>query len=148
MKTTLFSVFCFFCLSLSAQQALKEKFDACSTTNFSPETTSIIAKIDNKELVNVIFQSLDSQAQSMIEGYLLLQIVVGEDGHSCLQSMENKTNIPSDQMKIKSTIDSKLVWEKPSKAVSTMVLVVIGKNGVAVKRFGSTGKGWQLIIVN
>jgi hypothetical protein len=146
MKATLFVIFCFICAGMDAQHVLPEKFSNCNVTKFSLETDSIVAKVDNKQLVNLIFRSLDAQAWDSIEGYLLLQVVVGLDGRSCLLSLENKTNIPTNQTNLKSVIDSELVWQKPPRITSAMLLVVIGKNGVAVKRIGSNGKGgWKVL---
>ncbi|MBP1616258.1 MAG: hypothetical protein H6Q14_85 [Bacteroidetes bacterium] len=146
MKARLLILFYCICASMNAQQVFSEKFSNCNVTAFSLETDSIIAKVDNKQLVNLIFESLDAQAWDYIEGYLMLQVIVGLDGGSCLLSLENKTNIPTSQMNLKSVIDSELIWQKPSCITSAILLVVIGKNGVAVKRFGSNGKGgWRIL---
>lgn len=146
MKVTLLLLFCCISAAINAQRVFPEKFANCQASPFSFETDSIVAKVDNKQLVNLIFQSLDTQARASIEGYLMLQVVVGLDGRSCLLSLENKTNIPTSQTSLKSVIDSELVWQKPSRTTSAILLVVIGKNGVAVKRFGADPKGgWRVL---
>lgn len=147
MKKLFFTLFIAgFVVTSHAQTVFKTKFTPCSETKFIFEENTILAKTDNKELVNLIFQSMDEEAAKRIEGHMLLQVIVGLDGRSCLLSMDNQTNIPTEQMKIKDQLDSKLVWQNSNQVLSAVLLVVINKNGVAVKRFGKNGKGgWQVL---
>jgi ligand-binding sensor domain-containing protein len=129
-----------------AQDIFPEKFEGCNTDQFAIESEVTTAKIDNQELIRVIQREFDSKTKRNIIGYLSLQVIVNLQGESCLLSIENKTNVKTSKLNLKSNIDNNLKWEKPEKKVSAIFAMKFSRNGIAVKRLGvNANVGWHEI---
>ncbi|OWW24540.1 hypothetical protein B4Q04_14580 [Zobellia sp. OII3] len=125
------------------QNIFTEKFDLCNTTYFETESDSVLAK-PISDFVNVIATNLNDDKVKTIRGILSLQIIVDEDGRSCLLSVENNTNIETDELFLKTSIDDNLLWHKLNRQVSVIVAIKFYGNEVEIKRIGiSKEKGFH-----
>lgn len=119
-----------------AQNIFPEKFDNCSTDRFALESDTIIAKVDDEDLINVIMKSFDNKTRARVRGTLSLQIIVDLQGNSCLMSLKNDTNIRTKNLNIKPYIDKELKWENGNGKVAAIVVYRFEDSGVKFKRLG------------
>lgn len=129
-----------------AQNIFDEKFEGCNTESFSTEKDSIEVKSTDKDLVFVLAKNLEQESIKKIKGLLSCQIIVDQNGKSCLLSVNNETNIPSKELNLKEIIDQNLNWEKPTEKTSVIVAIMFYGKSVEKKRIGiSSAKGFHLI---
>lgn len=145
-KAAIIFFLAFYSLTGTAQHIYPEKFTGCNTDHFALEGDSITGKIDMKYFLKTILSGIDSKSREKLSGILSLQIVVDTDGHSCLISIENETNIPTTKLNLKATIDNSLIWQKPGQKVSPMLMLKFNPVSVQYKRIGLNGKKGMHII--
>jgi len=110
------------------------------------ESKVITAKIDNEEVIRIVRDGLNRKTLSKIKGQLFLQIIVNLKGESCLLSIKNETNVKTNKLNLKNTIDNNLKWEVPEKKVSAIFVLNFGQNRMEIKRLGMNSKiGWHEI---
>lgn len=136
----------FYSLTANAQNIYPEKFAGCNTDRFALEKDSIRTKIDMKYFINTLLSGIDAKNREKLSGALSLQIIVDTDGHSCLISIENETNISTDKLNLKATIDNSLIWQKPKQKVSPMLMLKFNPVSVQYKRIGMNGKAGLYLI--
>lgn len=136
---TFLFLFILFSQSIYSQHLFDKKYHGCNTNVFALESDSVTAKVSDNEIMRIIANSIDAKSISKIRGGLLLQILVNEDGTSCLLSLENKTNIKTKKLKIKESIDNQLKWSPIDKKVAAIVSVKFINQGIGIKRLGFNG---------
>lgn len=143
----LISIVTFFIgITVQAQNIFRENFQGCNTDLFALESDTTIARISDDDFISIVIGSFDKKTKQKIKGTLSMQIIVDLDGKSCLLSIDNKTNISSSKLKIKNTIDSYLIWNKPTKKVGAIVVLNFSDNKISLKRLGMNGYiGWHEI---
>ena len=129
-----------------AQNIFDEKFEGCNTDRFATEKDSIEVRETNKDLVYVLANNLETENVRKIKGLLSFQIIVDLNGKSCLLSIDNETNIPTEKLNLKEIIDNNLNWEKPTEKTSVIVAIMFYGTSVQKKRIGmSSEKGFHPI---
>lgn len=146
IATVLF-LFSVFFLELKAQNVFPEKFEGCDTKMFALESDTTEARICNRHFMDVFMESLSEEVKNSISGRLGLQIIVYKDGSSCLLSVDNGTNIPTNQLIFKESIDNELNWEAPSRIVSAIVVINFEQAATRIQRYGNNSKrgGWHVL---
>lgn len=141
MKWTL-SIISFLLLQshLFSQNIFEEKFSGCNTDHFVMESDSISVRIKDPKLLEILAKNFDKEVVEKIKGDLSLQILVDLQGNSCLLSIENKTNIPTNQLHIKEIIDNKLKWHKPSEKTSPILAIRFYGDAAGIIRMGLGGE--------
>lgn len=129
-------------LSLEAysQNLFPEKFSGCNTDQFALESDSATARMDHSELISVITSGFSEEVKNQLKGVVSLQIIVDLEGKSCLLSVKNDTNTKTKKLKLKDTIDSKLLWQKPTKKVAAVIVIKFDSTVIQLKRLGTNGK--------
>jgi hypothetical protein len=144
MKRLLPLLILLICSIAHAQHIFPEKFFRCNADRFALEHETIIARIDQKKLIEVIRNGIDKTPKPKVWGRLSLQIVVDLEGKSCLLSMYNQTTLLPAQFDLKKDIDDNLVWEKPAQQVSVLVVLDFYGRRTTVKRIGfDADTGWH-----
>jgi hypothetical protein len=134
----------FICSITHAQHIFPEKFFVCNTNPFVQENGTIIARINNKKLIEVIRNGIDKTPKPKVWGRLSLQIVVDPEGKSCLLSMYNQTTLLPAQFDLKKDIDDNLVWENPAQQVAALVILDFYGRRTTVKKVGlDANTGWH-----
>ena len=128
-----------FSLHGKAQNIFPEKFTGCNTDHFSLEHDSIEVKKSADELLNGITQHFTPETKKKIRGELKLQVIVDLNGNSCLISVENKTNMTTSELDLKTNIDKNLIWDKPTEKVSPLIVLNFKKGTILIRRFGLDG---------
>lgn len=129
-----------------AQNIFDEKFKGCNTDRFATEKDSIEVREIDKDLVYVLANNLEIENVRKIKGLLSFQIIVDLNGKSCLLSVNNETNIPTEKLNLKEIIDKNLNWEKPTEKTSVLVTLMFYGTSVEKKRIGmSSEKGFHQI---
>ena len=129
-----------------AQNIFDEKFEGCNTDRFATEKDSIKVRETDKDLVYVLANNLETENVRKIKGLLSFQIIVDLNGKSCLLSVDNETNIPTEKLNLKEIIDNNLNWEKPIEKTSVIVAIMFYGTSVQKKRIGmSSEKGFHPI---
>lgn len=136
----------FFFSNLNAQNIFPQKFSGCVTDHFSIESDSLIGKTDIKNFVKVLILGMDEETKKYLSGTISLQIIVDLEGNSCLYSMENMTPFQISALNLKKSIDEKIVWEKPSRKISPLIVLKFKKNSILYKRIGFNAKRGRHII--
>ncbi len=135
--------------NLNAQQIFPEKFEDCKAAAFRLESDSMIAKITDKEFIDIISSGFTHKIKRKIEGSIALQIFVDLEGNSCLLSVDNKTNFSTSKLNLKRTIDDKLHWRKLKENISAIIVLKFQDNLVSLKRLGNNANaGWYEITDN
>ncbi|TGD82918.1 hypothetical protein [Hymenobacter wooponensis] len=122
------------------QNLFPEKFKGCVTDQFSLESDSISAKVDNQTLIAIVTHALNEEETKSAIGTLALQIIVDRNGQSCLLSVKNDTNLKTKKLRLKENIDSRLLWEKVDNKVAAVVVLRFSSGTISVKRLGMNGK--------
>ena len=65
---------------LNAQHIFSEKFKDCNTEQFSLESDTTNARIDDNKFIDVVTSGFGEIIKSNISGKLLLQIIVDKEG--------------------------------------------------------------------
>ncbi|MEL7146608.1 MAG: hypothetical protein AAFO69_09595 [Bacteroidota bacterium] len=121
------------------QHLFEKKYNGCDTKKFSLESDSAIAKVSDNEIRKVIVSSVNPKSINKIYGDLLLQVLVSEDGSSCLLSLENRTNVKTKRLNLKEAIDHQLKWGSIDKKVAAIIAVKFGNQRIDIKRLGLNG---------
>ncbi|MCP4456572.1 MAG: hypothetical protein GY816_00870 [Cytophagales bacterium] len=121
------------------QHLFDEKFTNCITDTFKLESDSVTAKVADDEIMRIIANSMDEKSRTKISGDLLLQILVLEDGSSCLLSLGNKTNINTKKLNLKTALDEQLRWNPIDEKVAAIVSVIFVNQMIGIKRLGFNG---------
>ncbi|PJJ59074.1 hypothetical protein [Hymenobacter chitinivorans] len=133
-----------FCLLLATssygQNLFPEKFKGCNTDQFALERDTVTAKTDTQALLTLVTSALSTAEAQKLRGTLLLQIIVDNDGNSCLISLQNETNVRTSKLRLKENIDGKLHWEKSRAKVAAVVLLKFEEGTTTLKRLGMDGK--------
>jgi len=146
LDKTLFLLFFSISFGNQAQNIFDEKFEGCNTDRFSTEKDSIEVIETDKDLIYVLANNLDKENVKKIKGLLSFQIVVDLNGKSCLLSVDNDTNIPTEKLNLKEIIDKNLDWKKPTEKTSVIVALMFYGTSVEKKRIGmSSEKGFHPI---
>lgn len=146
MKIWLLIIFLIFQVRVYSQELLPEKFAACDAPSFLLESDTTVARISDDKLIAIIVSGFEKNVKTKIAGVLQMQIIVDSNGNSCLLSIKNKTNIKTEALNLKNTIDQKLKWNRPMQGVSTLVVLYFEATQISLKRFGySSEYGWQEI---
>ncbi|GAB5524117.1 MAG: hypothetical protein Roseis2KO_19890 [Roseivirga sp.] len=120
-----------------AQHAYPEVTNNCYLDQFTLESDSIIAKIDNAKIIEAVTQGWDDKMKSKIEGVLGLQILVDNRGNSCLISYRNDTNQKTKKMNIEANVNDNLKWSRQSIKVSAIAVLEFKDGEITVKRMGT-----------
>lgn len=141
-KVLILSSIIFFAIATEAfsQQLFAEKFSGCNTERFGLENDTATAKIDQSILIKTITGGFREKDKNKIRGTLSLQILVDTLGNSCLLSLKNDTNIKTNQLKLKETVDQQLKWQKLKEMVSPVIVLRFEENEIKYKRLGMHGK--------
>lgn len=146
LSITIFLLLFSISFGVHAQNIFDEKFEGCNTDRFSTEKDSIEVKETDKDLVYVLANNLEEENVKKIKGLLSCQIIVDLNGKSCLLSVDNDTNIPTEKLNLKEIIDKNLNWEKPTEKTSVIVAIKFYGTSVEKKRIGmSREKGFHQI---
>lgn len=104
---------------VNSQNLLEETFKGCDTEKFVIESDSIsIHPIE--DFLDVFSENIDIEIIKEIQGVLFLQILVDKEGKSCLISVDNQTNVPTNQLYLKEMVDERLFWQRPKEKISVM----------------------------
>ncbi|MGY0391691.1 hypothetical protein ACW5R3_03885 [Bizionia sp. KMM 8389] len=140
-----FTLMMLFINNCFSQSIFKTSFEGCNTDYFNIESDSIVAVTKN-DIIKVLANNLDEQVISGIKGILSLQILIDDEGKSCLLSVDNETNIKNERLNLKNIINSKLEWYKPKEKISALIIIKFYGNEVELKRLGiSPEKGLHVI---
>ena len=122
-----------------SQHLFTKKYDGCDTKTFSLESDSVTAKVSDRVIMDIVASAIDPKAITKISGDLLLQILVNEDGSSCLLSLENRTNVRTKKLNLKEAIDQQLTWSPIDEKVSAIVSLKFVDQNIGMKRLGVNG---------
>ncbi|MEQ8238496.1 MAG: hypothetical protein RIA69_04745 [Cyclobacteriaceae bacterium] len=140
---------CLLITSSFGQTLFPDKFQGCNTERFGLESDTITARVSDQHLISTITSSFDEKTQKKIRGKLTLQVLVEEDGTSCLLSLKNDTKVKTSKMNIKKAIDEQLQWDTLDERVSPVILLNFSQNGIAFKRLGmNANKGVHELLNN
>lgn len=120
-----------------AQHAYPEVTNNCYLDQFTLESDSIIAKIDNAKIIEAVTQGWDAKMKSKIEGVLGLQILVDNRGNSCLISYRNDTNQKAKKMNIEGNVNDNLKWPRQPVKISAIAVLEFKDGEITVKRMGT-----------
>lgn len=120
-----------------AQHAYPEVTNNCYLDQFTLESDSIIAKLDNAKIIEAVTYGWDSKMKDKIEGVLGIQILVDNRGNSCLISYRNDTNQKPKKMNIEGNINDHLKWPRQSIKVSAIAVIEFKEGKITVKRMGT-----------
>ena len=129
-----------------SQNIFPEKFNNCSTDGMYLESDSIYTKTNISDLIKLVKSNLSEDAKKKLKGHLGLQIIVNQDGSSCLISFENETNVESVGLNLKNIIDQNLKWSQPKELVSPIILFNFTDDKVLYQRIGMNGKKGKHLI--
>ena len=140
----------FLCSAFTAkgQEVFTEKFSGCNNERFAMENDTTIARINDNELIRIITGGIDEKVRKRLHGTLKMQILVDNDGNSCLLSANNNTNYRSEKLNLKHTVDSDLHWNKLQYKVAAIVQMDFDKSDelITIKRLGFNAYlGWHII---
>ena len=145
MKHLLLIIIMLFSFQIYCQNIFDKKFNNCKTEYFTTESDTTSVKMVS-DFVSILSSNFEKEIVKKIRGVLSLQIIVDKEGRSCLLSLNNKTNIDTEKLDIKSIIDKNLLWKKTKQKISVIVATKFYGNAVEVKRIGlSKEKGFHEI---
>ncbi|AEA45230.1 hypothetical protein [Fluviicola taffensis] len=149
MKRNSLSIFVFLVFTMSnsfAQNVFPEQFKGCNTDGFALEHDTTTAKLNSIEFLKLLGDYLGADAMGKLRGKLSLQIIVDLEGNSCLLSIENKTNVKTKKLNLKTWIDQEIKWKKLSEKVGAMIVLEFTESGVTLKRLGMGGtRDWHYL---
>jgi hypothetical protein len=130
------------CLSSQAfaQHVYPEVIDNCYLDQFVFESDSLLAKLENEKIIEVITASWDEKTKKNAEGFLGIQILVNNRGASCLMSVRNETNIKTKKMNLAASINDNLVWPRMPQKVSVIAVITFKDGEIELKRMGTKDK--------
>lgn len=139
MKKNILLFLTFFSFTLSFSQNLyPEKYNDCSLESFCLDCGDKKAE-PPKNLINELLNKFDKKSLDKIKGSIAIQILIDEEGKTCLLSSLNKTNISSKKLGLQKAINSSANWKpassKNKKTNSSVSLILIFENSnLSVKR--------------
>lgn len=137
-----------FTINTFAQNIFEIKFENCDTEKFVMESNTISVK-QKTDFINILATNFDRKAVKEIRGLLSMQIIVNEKGDSCLLSIDNGTNIRTEDLNLKRIIDNEVKWYKPKEKTSVILAIKFHGNKVELKRIGlSSEKGFHELSKN
>lgn len=129
-----------------SQNVFPEIYKGCNTDQFALERDTTTAKHDAVAFTQLLRQELGPKRMERLRGELKLQIIVQEDGSSCLLSIENKTNMRSKQLDLKRIVDQRVKWAPLSEKVAALIVLDFTDVGLRYRRLGMDGKkGWHYL---
>lgn len=128
------------CTQVSAQHVYPEVIDNCYLDQFVYESDSLLAKLENEKIIEVITASWDEKTKKSAEGFLGLQILVNNRGASCLMSIQNGTNMKTKKMNLTESINDNLKWPRMPQKVSVIMVLSFNKGEIELKRMGTIDK--------
>jgi hypothetical protein len=126
-----------------SQEIFSEKYPGCTSSIFSLEKDTANSKLNKISFTTLFREKIGPKKFKKIEGILYLQIIIDTSGNSCLMSVENKTNLKSEELKLKDIVNSGQVWSKPNKTVSVLLIMKFLDHSVSFRRIGRGCNGWQ-----
>ncbi|MFT6216114.1 MAG: hypothetical protein ACJAS3_002522 [Roseivirga sp.] len=120
-----------------SQHVYPEVIDNCYLDQFVYESDSIIAKLENEKIIEVITGSWDAKTKKNAEGFLGVQILVNNRGASCLMSVKNNTNIKTKKMNLANSINDNLKWPRMPQKVSVIAVLTFEDGKIELKRMGT-----------
>lgn len=132
MKRIILLLFTLLNITLSYSQNLyPEKYKDCSLTSFCLDCGDTKAE-PPKNLMNELLDKFDKKSLSKIKGIIEVQILIDENGKSCLLSSVNQTNISSKKLGLQNAINSTSNWKsaisKNKKTNSSVSLILEFEN--------------------
>ena len=101
----------------------------------------------DQDIITILAENFDKEVITDIKGVLSIQIVVDQEGNSCVLSLENDTNIETKELNIKSIFDNKLRWTKPDENKSVIISIKFYGDSVELKRIGlNAEKGFHELL--
>lgn len=137
LKHLFLALLMIFSLQSFAQHAYPEVTNNCYLDQFTLESDSIIAKIDNAKIIEAVTQGWDDKMKNKIEGTLGLQILVDNRGNSCLISFRNDTNQKPKKMNVEGNVNDHLKWPRQSTKISAIAVLEFKGGKITVKRMGT-----------
>ncbi|WP_153042781.1 hypothetical protein [Rufibacter ruber] len=106
-----------------------------------------MAEQTNKEILSALLSGLPEKARTQVRGILTLQIMVEENGSSCLVSLRNETNYTTRKWHLPENISQRLTWHHVKKKVSVVLAVKFSEKGAQFLRYGIEGlnREWKPI---
>jgi hypothetical protein len=123
-----------------SQHVYPEVIDNCYLDQFVYESDSLIAKLDNDKIIEVITASWDENTKKSADGFLGLQVLVNNRGASCLMSIQNGTNMKTKKMNLTESINDNLKWPRMPQKVSVIMVLTFNKGEIELKRMGTIDK--------
>ncbi len=133
MKKTISLLLILLSYTLSYSQHLySEKYDNCKLTSFCLDCGDTKAEAP-KSFINELGDKFDEKSLSKIKGNIEVQILIDENGKTCLLSSLNQTNISSKKLGLQKAINQTTDWEpaisKNKKTNSSVSLIFTFENG-------------------
>ncbi len=130
-----------------SQVVFPERMEGCKTYGFGFESDSTDAKLNSITFIKDLKVHLGEDIVKKMRGKIQLQIIVDTDGSSCLLSVDNKTNVPTEELNLKPWIEENVSWGAPSKQVSAVVVLNFADLGIECKRAGTNkSRGWHYLM--
>lgn len=115
-----------------SQHLYSEKYDNCKLTSFCLDCGDTKAEAP-KSFINELVDKFDKKSLSKIKGNIEVQILIDENGKTCLLSSQNQTNISSKKLGLQKAINQTTNWEpaisKNKKTNSSVSLIFTFENG-------------------
>ena len=115
-----------------SQHLYSEKYDNCKLTSFCLDCGDTKAEAP-KSFINELGDKFDEKSLSKIKGNIEVQILIDENGKTCLLSSLNQTNISSKKLGLQKAINQTTDWEpaisKNKKTNSSVSLIFTFENG-------------------
>lgn len=142
MKTYLFTLVAFFFITITkAQNIYQEKFKDCELSTFCLDCGDTKAEPPTS-MQDEVVKNLNKSSFSKVKGTIEAQILVDENGKACLLSVENKTNISTNELKFKKAINNTSNWnpaesngKKQNSSVSLIFAFDSGKLSISRRVF-------------
>jgi hypothetical protein len=126
-----------------SQEIFSQKYSDCASGIFSLEKDTADSKLNRRSFATLFKEKIGTEKFKKIEGILSLQIIIDTTGNPCLMSVENKTNFKSEDLKLRDIINSGMVWSKPHKRVSVLLMLKFTDDNVLFRRIGYGYNGWE-----
>jgi hypothetical protein len=140
MKILLISTLLFVTSSIYAQHIFDEKQNNCDYKGMSLENSKIKIDYESKQsLYSDLIRDVDPKTLSKVRGEIMIQVLVDGEGMPCCISVSNKTNVPSNKLRLVKNVNAMPGWQKlgtPTKKVSVIVKLIYEADQVLVKRLG------------
>ncbi|MBZ4033167.1 hypothetical protein K6T82_00190 [Flavobacterium sp. 17A] len=132
-KILLIALLVFLYNSTYSQNLYPEKYENCHLSNFCLDCGDTKAN-PPKTFLDELKNNLDKKKLSEIKGIIEVQILIDENGKSCLLSSVNKTNVSSKKINLQKAINNMSFWEpaisKNKPQNSSVSLIFEFENGI------------------